>query len=1156
MGKYLTVDEQATYIEVACDGYDFRVLFGSPSEYRDVFIYYDGTITGALQYRVGVSGSYTLNYDANKTATLLENTSTRVVIKMEGTFDATSGAGSNYLNDGTQDVKGIVYFYVYPNFFVSDFRFDQAQDVTLDNNIDMNYQPHYDTDVARVTNETNIYGTVTETSGSTDYDVTAQNYAGFRSDELNVVSITLYENNDGGAGYVRWLDSVGENQAGWNNGTISNNPRHVVLYSIDSARRENDMAIAGTPGEFADWDTDIDTNTVSVGTICKQSADSLRYYCHTEHTAGAGNEPPDTDYWWEYRMTLGDQLQDFDFWVNSSPNSQESGTHSLIVEGGSGSDYWDGTISWGGEATEGARDALYGSRVFATLSAWEADRDGNVADSVDEYANIFGPWTANDTAQVVFDGWSYTPDVYIRTIGNDAKSQDGLFGSNNCYVLENNSTITAISVSEVGHTISIDGIQIESSTNAASSAIFSNQGINFTISNCFFLESGDGGANGIWTAGNHDLVVTNCVFNGHDEALKVNAGTGTMDVFNCTVYGNNGGDGFEDDGGTSTVKNCISFNNVDDWDNINNLSTSASDDSDSGTIQPASWANEFKDYTTGDFRIKDHNSEIAGAGEDLESAEGFSTDITGRPRQSGNWSIGAFEINVDVLTTGSVVPDMVIPKQLSVDGCASDGARHLEMASDEIEYTVDTERIGHVDVIEDPPIQTGTVGSPTDHLLCHLKLDENAASPNLNDETANNADGTWSLLSDGSDRNTNTSGDSVQEIGRGRNLDNQNIAYIDMVVGSGTVHDNDYFQQGSLEIKFKPNFAYDVSSHTYIFDLYISGNDNIELYYNYNDDRFAAKAEGSNGAYYAYSDAYTSNESLQVETTILMSWSFTYNFILIAVNGEVKDFTALPSSPTSSQPSEFSVCCRHSRGYQGDLTIDYVKTFDAPLLPYGAYFTGNGAVDVDHAHEDILFYWDCTQDALQIGSGSMTTEGSYGAGGVFGGNCLINGGSDYNIISNSGHVDGAEGTFSAWVKVDAAALTSDRIFYAPYDGDNYIRINMDGDTLIAVYKAGGTTEYMAGSIDIKTGNNWHHLLLRWNSSTVELWVDDVLDVEDSVGGTWTGTITDINLMCAGAGSYEMPGNMDKVFISSKFGTPQIPVILGSGPIHAPIQGIE
>ena len=71
----------------------------------------------------------------------------------------------------------------------------------------------------------------------------------------------------------------------------------------------------------------------------------------------------------------------------------------------------------------------------------------------------------------------------------------------------------------------------------------------------------------------------------------------------------------------------------------------------------------------------------------------------------------------------------------------------------------------------------------TDHLLCHLKCDENAASPNLNDETTNNADGTWSNISDGSDRDTDTAGDSVQEIGRGRNLDTQDGAgYIDVQI--------------------------------------------------------------------------------------------------------------------------------------------------------------------------------------------------------------------------------------------------------------------------------------------------------------------------------------------------------------------------------------
>ena len=94
--------------------------------------------------------------------------------------------------------------------------------------------------------------------------------------------------------------------------------------------------------------------------------------------------------------------------------------------------YWDGTTSWAGEANEAARDSKYGARRYTALNTWETARDG-VAQAADtEHANIFGPWASHDTGNPAFIGWTNKPTIIVQTIGTDARSPDGKYGSNSC----------------------------------------------------------------------------------------------------------------------------------------------------------------------------------------------------------------------------------------------------------------------------------------------------------------------------------------------------------------------------------------------------------------------------------------------------------------------------------------------------------------------------------------------------------------------------------------------------------------------------------------------------------------------------------------------------------------------------------------------------
>jgi hypothetical protein len=63
--------------------------------------------------------------------------------------------------------------------------------------------------------------------------------------------------------------------------------------------------------------------------------------------------------------------------------------------------------------------------------------------------------------------------------------------------------------------------------------------------------------------------------------------------------------------------------------------------------------------------------------------------------------------------------------------------------------------------------------------------------------------------------------------------------------------------------------------------------------------------------------------------------------------------------------------------------MNVVKLYDGALLPYGAYFTGNGSVDTDVAHDDILALVkgdESDSDSLKIGAGTITVTNATHSG--------------------------------------------------------------------------------------------------------------------------------------------------------------------------------
>ena len=377
---------------------------------------------------------------------------------------------------------------------------------------------------------------------------------------------------------------------------------------------------------------------------------------------------------------------------------------------------------------------------------------------------------------------------------------------------------------------------------------------------------------------------------------------------------------------------------------------------------------------------------------------------------------------------GDDVTDMILPARIALGTLHADGAHFYEPDSGpNVKIALDRTRIRPVFVIEDFPFQSGTLAAPVDHLLCHLKCNENAASPVLNDETANNADGSWTNISNGSPRNTNTPGDSILDSIRGRALYTQDgSAYIEMVVGAGTVHNNAYLQKGSIMMRVKPQFPYNVADYQDFHFMKYNDFNFVELYYDVGSDRLVLAVVYANVTHNAFGPVYTSNYELQRYMTILSAWDADKDFAILAIDGKVVGKSAPSSTPVSNEPIEFYIAAYENQGRPNDIIIDDIKTFDEAILPFGAFYTDE-VNSFANPHSDIMSFIkgdESNNSALKIGTGNISVNTPYGtdqrdlANSAF--NLNVSG--DVVSIPSSGNFDNAGGIIAFWFKSNVPLL--------------------------------------------------------------------------------------------------------------------------------------
>ena len=325
-------------------------------------------------------------------------------------------------------------------------------------------------------------------------------------------------------------------------------------------------------------------------------------------------------------------------------------------------DYWDGTVSWAGETSEGNRDTKYSTRRYTSIQAWDTARDGASSSADTEYGVIIGPWATPDGNNVTIAGWVALDlvlecPITLPDVDNAAR-HNGIYGDKaNAYLITEQLNAYNISVSDgtANMTMIIDGLQCHMNNNKSSISWTSWDVTCVGITrNCIcYSEFGASGGYDSGIVGTEPATYyfyNNICFGwlgSTCSGIRISDGGATAYVYNNTCFGNYSGIRY-DAGDTEYIHNNASFNNTDDFNGTATaLTHNASDDGD-GTNEvdwdsgATDWAANFEDYSNYDVTPLDADLPDAGIGPSSD-ANCPTTDIMGNTRSGTTCTIGAWE---------------------------------------------------------------------------------------------------------------------------------------------------------------------------------------------------------------------------------------------------------------------------------------------------------------------------------------------------------------------------------------------------------------------------------------------------------------------------------------------------------------------------------
>lgn len=321
-----------------------------------------------------------------------------------------------------------------------------------------------------------------------------------------------------------------------------------------------------------------------------------------------------------------------------------------------------------GDGTTPATSSGDNTHAYQSLNQAEAGEQQDLTAGGGSTMTFHGNRTnggGEDTAIVVFDGWTTASGQDITAIGDDFPA-DGIPDGAKSIFHTNDAIANMFSVRE--DFVNLQKLQIKvtdtgSSTIVGIVQILVGAGAILNVDSCIItgVLSGTGSVTGI-RAGDADGTIN--AFNtiiidfvsGADSGMRafVTEG-GTMNCFNCTSEGNRYG--YWEISGTMNCHNCVAANSFDDFNGTPTVvDYCASDDGDGTNAQAPNggvWTNEFTNLAGEDYSLKSGGN-CVGNGTDDPGSGLYSDDIIDTARSS-TWDIGAFEFVAAPAPGGQVI---------------------------------------------------------------------------------------------------------------------------------------------------------------------------------------------------------------------------------------------------------------------------------------------------------------------------------------------------------------------------------------------------------------------------------------------------------------------------------------------------------------------
>jgi len=478
------------------------------------------------------------------------------------------------------------------------------------------------------------------------------------------------------------------------------------------------------------------------------------------------------------------------------------------------------------------------------------------------------------------------------------------------------------------------------------------------------------------------------------------------------------------------------------------------------------------------------------------------------------------------------------PYQMFRHGMASDGAYHIDSSSSATELEFNQDEINPVAVIHEASVQAG---DNTEHLIGHWKCDDNADDTVVVDDTGN--------FTSVSSTNTDTydSADSV----RGGSLylnpssgGSSNGDYIDL----GVYDISNWMDSFTISLEVKAEGAFDASNSNTIFDLFYSNTDRLSCSYDGYENAFTLLNDLTDASVVTViSEVYSSDEELHEWRKITISVDLQNDKIICKVDNTLTVINVTESwgaIPVGFYIGQNNTTIRNFKG-----KIDSIKLYDSCILPYGSFIPSN-VTHYSNVHSDISLYvkGDETVSPTLGTEDLVLTDIMYTAdvmGNRLGAFRIDLSTSVLEIGSND--IDYSVGCIGLWIKTPSSSTSNACIVEHSTD---YTAFSVYKNTPTSLrYRYGGVSTDL--TVTDFWDDRWHYISIHFDSVNNQRWV--VIDGIKSAVNTTAITAPSSASLLVGTGnsSQEMIGSICNITITNNPHTPQIPFVLGHGPIYVP-----